>query len=336
MSGGWRGTTLRYSCCVALLFVCLVGKTCEANPVPDRVVKDFRQLVAKTAEDGVCPDESRLVGYFSAYGLGFLRPSERAAIDEHFTLFAPILVRSQAPPHHPNLGIQQFYRDRAAPWQRESMLCALREWLTADINEAPGDGVMKVVYPPKAVEEEITRARVAAAEMLTFWRERSALQAMEVMGVRENLTQDLRWRLLRAERRLDDSTAMTFLSVRPNGALDLYERASDVDSAVVRRGSLGSRETPYYNLTQNEVEKMWALLGESKVCESTNWAGFTHCVVLVLHDGVRASLSPTERGHIVYEDNAGHSGSGRLTLESESLWRWIWEIFHDQIGMTVP
>lgn len=326
----------RYSYCLAFLLACLFGNVCEANPVPDRVINDFRSLVAKTAKDGVCPDEGRLEGYFSSYGLGFLRPSERDAIDKHFTIFAPILVSSQGPGHRPDMGIQRFYRDRADQWQRESMLCALRAFLTADPKDTPKEGPGKIVYPPEVARDGLNRARVAAAEMLTFWHDRDALQLMEVVDAQENLTGELGWRLRRAEKRLDDSTAMTFFSVRSDGSLELYEKASDVDSAAVCRGGLGGFASSYYTLTPKEVESMWRLIGESRVCENTNWAGFTHSVIVVLHDGVRASLSPTERGHVVYEDNAGHSFSGRLTLESEPLWKWIWDIFHTEIGMTIP
>lgn len=294
-------------------------RTCEANPVPDAIAEEFRALVRATAETGACPNPALLTRSFGSFGLDLLSREEIASVERRFDVFAPILVDAQRPEHRLNFQIQSLFRRRANPAQQAAMTQVLRDWLTAPLDSAPWSGI---VWPLSAVRREIQRARVIAAEMLAQSGDVEAGPLMASLLAPDTIDVDLRWNLERAQECLADSTARTFILSRPDGSIHMFETSAEVMSAGIKRGMLSSSDTTHA-LSQREVSEIWGTLAQSVTSENTSWGWSGYCVLLEFADGVRAGLSPTEPGHVVYVDNTSLDYRRRLTLKNERLWSQI-------------
>ena len=305
----------------ALVAVAMLScvQTCTANPVPDEVAQDFKNLVSETARTGKCSDPSRLAEYFGRYGTDLLSQAEIAGIERQFDIFAPILVESQRPPRRLSYDVQALYRKHASRVQRESMLHSLREWLTAPLLAAPWGGI---VAPSSMVRGEVQRARVIAAEMLSAWRDDSAGSLMATIAASDTLLPEYAWHLDRARLCLTDSTAKTFIMPRGDGSIQLLKKVGDVEKLLVQQGNLAHGKSPK-SIKPSVLEEIWSEIGSSVVVENTGWLGSGQCIVLEFDDGVRACLDPTEPGHVVYTDNTSLDWRRRLTLDNKALWSWV-------------
>jgi hypothetical protein len=308
-----------------------IARTCIANPVPDAVAQEFRALVRTTADTGVCPDAAHLAEDFGQFGIDLLSTSEVAALERQFHVFAPILVEAQRPNHSLSFKVQAFYHKHANPTERAAMEHALREWLTAPLSSAPFHGMVRVVGPRSGVAQLAREARATAAEMLATWGDRDAAPLIANLCAPDTFGTDLGWHLTRAQKCLVDSTALSFVLPRPDRSVGLFETLENVEGANVRRGRLAYGDS-LYALVPCEVTALWGMIQESTVDENTNWIGNNFCIVLEFADGVRASLSPTERGHVVYTDNTSLDYMNRLTLRSDRLWSWIADLFRRELG----
>jgi len=306
----------------------------EANPVPGEVAEEFRELVATTAKDRRCRDVEALAGYFASYGLDLLRASDVKTIEKRFDVFAPILVEAQRPGRQPNFAIHRLYRAHADSRQKAQMLSALREWLTVSATESSVQRRMGTDGPESMMSDRMLLGkRLMAVEMLADWGDKDAIPLIEHLAESDSLSERAAWRLARDKQRLIDPTAGTLLNVDSHGMLWVAPQPPPVRKAAIRRGNWENEEDTYV-LSESEISGLWPLLAASRIGKDTNWVGDRYAIVVELENGVRASFSPTERGSVVYMDNASLDFRQRITLQSYSLWNWIWSVFERQLGET--
>lgn len=320
---------------LAILLALLFSGSGRTDPVPDELIHELWDLIDATAETGQCPDRERLVELFGSYGLGFLERSHRTKIEREFDVFAPVLVASQAPPYLPGLAVQGFYRENANEVQEQQMLMALGEWLTADISEAPRTGTERLEGPEELVDEAIDYARTVAAEMLADWGDTGADSLMAALEVSGDLTDEALWRLRRARGRLVDPCAVSFLRVKPDGDLECCTVFSDLQHITAGRGGWRWHKEAY-RLSPEEMESIWSLIPESRLGKKSNWGGNIYNIVFEFADGVKASMSPTEKGRLVYYDNTMLQGTGWHTLENKDLYTLVWDLFERELGAEAP
>lgn len=296
----------------------------RANPVPDAVAARFRDNVLITSREGHCPDSTSLVADFSAFGMDLLSPQHITAMEENFRAFAPLIVASQRPGNHRNLSfeLQGFYWLHASPRQRADMLSALREWLSAEMSEAPAGGSMRIVEPPEQVRRVIDVVRATAAEMLSDRGDSESLPLMAALERRGLEDPHALFVLRRAMARFRHPCAMTFLEETPRNGLQCCESLSRV-----RRISLGGGDwrypRPKYTLDSREVHEFWRLMQGARKGSVKNGFGGRPALLFEFQDGVLASLSPTKPGQLAYTDNVTLDRRQQLTLQSDSLYNWV-------------
>jgi hypothetical protein len=272
------------------------------------------------------------VADFSAFGLNLLSPQHIMAIEKSFSAFAPLIVASQRPGNHRNLSfdLQRFYRQRADSRQRAAMLSALREWLSAEISEAPAGGSMRIVGPPEVVRGQIDLARAEAAEMLSDQGDLQALPLMAVLEERGLKEPRALFVLRRAMARFRQPCAMTFLQETKNG-LQCCESLGRV-----QRVSLGGGDwrypRPKYTLDSREVHEFWRLMQGARKGPDKNGFGGRPALLFEFQDGVLASLFPAEAGQLVYTDNVTLDYRRQVTLLSDSLYNWVQQLARAKLG----
>jgi len=312
--------------------VLLVQSPILADPVPDGLVHEFWDLVEVTADEGRCPDSNRLIDLFGTHGIGILEVSHRKKIVGEFEAFAPILAASQRPPYVPDLRLQTLYRGAAGEDQRAEMLTALREWLTADINEAPRKGTERLDGSIEELDPFIDYARSVAAEMLADWQDQDAATLMVTLEQKGDLTEEAAWRVRRARERLTNPCAMSFLRAKPGGDVECCQGLRSLQHVTAGTGGWQYHKE-LYRLSPEEMGDVWALMEENHIGENSKWAGNVYVFAFEFADGVKASISPTEAGRLVYRDNTMLQGAGWLTLENEELYELVWEIFERELGV---
>ena len=307
----------------------------RADPVPDSVVHELWDLIDATAETGRCPDRERLVELLGSHGIWFLEESHEKEVRRNFDVFAPILASSQAPPYVPDPALQEFYRANADEFERWLMLTALREWLSAEITEAPRRGSMRLDGPPEALDGPIDLTRSYAAEMIADWHDDGADSLMADLEKNGDLTEEALWRVRRARGRLVDPCAMSFLRVGSDGDCECCKTFSDIGHVSAGRGGWRYHKEAY-RLSQEEVKAVWALIPGCRLGKNSKWAGNLHTVVFEFEDGVKASMSPTEAGRLVYRDNTMLDMGRWLTLENKDLYALVWEVLEERLGADGP
>jgi hypothetical protein len=314
---------------VTLAVCATLAGPCRANPVPDAVANQFRALVRQTAQTGVCPDTTQLAEYFGRFGLDLLSTSERAAVESQFEVFAPLLVEAQRPGQTLSFEVQALFRRRAGTTEREAMQKVLREWLTAP-SSTLASGV-DVSYPPSAVAAAVQRTRVTAAEMLAEWGDQSAGPLMARLAAPDTMSAEMAWHLARARECLRDPDARTFLVIDPDSSVRVNQTVEEVKEAGLRQGNLTSGQNQY-RLNPAECRDLWAVIRESRVVDRGQRMGGGYSVVLEFADGVRASLSPTQPGYVVYTDNTSLDWRRWGRLKNEQLYKQISALVRREFG----
>lgn len=314
---------------LALVTVLLaVACPCRANPVPDEVGQEFRELVRVTTATGKCPDAARLAQHFGSFGLDLLAPAEVRGIEENFPVFAPIFVESQRPGNRLSYQVQALYRKHADRDERALMVQTLREWLTVPVLKDEAQNVVRLAGPASALAAEAQRSRATAAEILSAWRDHESASLMTALASADTLLDEFQWHIERSQLCLADSTARTFLYSLPDGSVRLFKKQADLKATAfkqtnLKQGRRGRFEEPGYVLSSLERDELWTLLAKATVINNTNRTGSNDFLVVEFTDGVQAEFSPTEPGHLVYKDNTSLDYRRRLTLQSNELWNWF-------------
>ena len=292
-----------------------------ANPVPDAVAEDFRGLVATTAATGVCPRPDVLVAHFAAFGLGLLSSADIESIDDHFGVFAPLLVRSQDVNGGLDFRVQELYRAHADAEQRTAMVEVLRHWLTADIQEAPRQGTMRIDGPPSAVQREIEGARTKAAELLLDWDDGESTDLIDDLLSRPMTSEGAQRRLRAVRARFQDPCAGRLVGWATSGPVERCGKRTKIVSAALRE----RRQERL--LTVRELDSVWKALSKGTWDENSHWAGSLRYLTIRLSDGSTATLSPTEPGRLTYHEDSTYSPV-RRTMSNR-------ELFDLVVNMTV-
>ena len=303
-----------------LFLTCLIllglPMTAGANPVPDEVALEFRNLVDATITTGTCPDPTRLTHHFGSFGLDLLDPGQRRGIAVNFDAFAPLLAASQTPEHRPHYAIHRLYRRYADTDQRALMLRSLRRWLTEEIEQAPREGSMRIMGPDELVREIIDHCRVVAAEMLGDWQDEASAATMANLqpkcDERSNCLEVLHWACLR----LTDPCAGRVLALDSSESLQFCVTGSDLKSITLP-------DDDPYTLTDRERQHAWDLLIAAQPDTNSRWAGGPRHVVLTFTNGCEVKLSPTEPDRLVWTDNTTLDRRRRLTIRSRPLHAFI-------------
>jgi hypothetical protein len=304
----------------------------EANPVPDAVATRFRNNVLTTAQNRNCPDSASLVADFSSFGLDLLSSNHIKGIEQSFGTFAPLIVASQRPGNRRNISfeLQRLYFRQADRNQRAAMFQVLREWLTAEISDAPASGSMWVAAPPDAVRRIIDTARAAAAEVLANEGDTTALPLLAALDRRGLAEPHAAFVLKRSKIRLSTPCAMTFLEETRDGGL---KRCGDLSG--VRKMSIGRGHIDFHHdeqaLDDVQVRELWALIPGVRKAPDSGWIGSGTALVIEFRNGVRASLSPTEPGRLVYADNTTMDYRRRITVQSDSLYDRVRELIRTTV-----
>jgi hypothetical protein len=271
-----RGTDRRASLAQTTLVSILVGTLpigsapAGANPVPDAYARAMNERPVRWLTHPTREDELRLIQDFGRYGLshGLLDPKTFDVLDRNFDRFAPLLVSAQRPPRPVDQELQRWFRDRAAGPQRESMKQALREWLVADVHEAPPHGSMQTTGPGEAVAREIFSARLQAAEALGDWQDRDAIPLMHKLLERLPLWSDHyrpRTIIQAAIDRITDPGRAGILVVARDGQLAMHRPFSELDSVAIEAPAPAARATVRWMADVEARRRVWTTLQQGRL-----------------------------------------------------------------------
>jgi hypothetical protein len=304
-----------------------------SDPVPDAVVHRAWDLIEATAKTGQCPDVQTLVNFLGAYGLHLVDEEHVSMIRNNFGALAPVLVLSQAPPSMPRVSVQDLYRSLADAAQREDMLRALREWLTAEVNTLPQQGTMRIEMNPDREEAAIRAVRGMAAEMLADWDDKSAEPLMAVLEAESSFDGNALWHIRRARARLSDPCAFSFLRKTPESDLQCCATVSDLKRVTAGRTGWRYHQVEY-ELSPEEIGSLWAELSRSAPSEKRPRIISSYCIVFEFDNGVIADISPTGDGGLLYTDNTMiDEADQKIAIKNHDLHSLLWDLFESRMGV---
>jgi len=324
------GNSLPTFFCITLLLA--AAQVC-ANPVPDEVGREFNSLPERVAREHDPKDREKLTDCFGRYGIDLLRSDALASLDRHFVALKATMIESQRPGHAVQTKLQAWFRKRASQDDRKAMCIALREWLTSPPTEAPPEGGMQIMGPPKAVRLRILREQIQAGEELASYGDLEALPALRSLEIPHfqagetwaSSYEPLQVSLSQAILRLEHPASAGFLVAEADGKLRCAATLADIDSVHINY-----YEGPQSGLPVNGdvVARIMTLLPTSRSDSPSGWVGSHDVLTIYLHNGLVAKLNLTEEHRFVYSDNSRvREWDTHITIRNAALYDAVVALF---------
>jgi hypothetical protein len=294
----------------------------SANPVPDREAQEMNDLPGRWLGHPNPEDAQGLIAQFGAYGIsrGLLSNATVNLLEQNFDRFAPLLVTAQLPPYCTQPSLQRWYREHADETQGAAMKAALRIWLDAKVTEAPIQGGMRIQGSPEDLAPVILNARLAAAEALGDWCDKSALPKLRALQRQIPGGSPI---LTAAIRRITDPSRADVLVLEHDGRVAMHRPASELDSLVVVSQDGITRKKSRWRADGAGVAHIWSALDEGReydrhqpYVEPEDRSFLPGQLTMYFRDGLIANLEGS-RNRWNYEDNGRQNSS--LEIRNDAL-----------------
>jgi hypothetical protein len=331
----WNSRTAVAALSVGLARCCAVGS--NANPLPTPDYSDELHAAAEGIVDfgGFGPGAVVFIERLCRRRHARLDEETMALMEAHLDLFAPLLAEAQIPGCGLRREIHEWLRPLADAEAKETMCSALRSWLTdrrlVPSYRRPADGAPED-DERKRIRWAAERRRVLAAELLSDWRDTTAVSLIET--VRGLITEEAGgwealddeeahwcWLLDQAVLRIHDAEASPTAVQNGGGGLDILRGAGEIVAAVRVAGGDPPRSDMEVSLPMAARALELLSSNDARVLLtkdspwSRQWPG--DALVICFSDGAKLSLRLTKNGHIICSDNLRLKNTAHEFIDQE-------------------